>query len=59
MVEVFLNEQFMHQLIEKSNENPLGVMQAAEKIRTMNIQFITLIHRCNQMVKCYIVYGSK
>lgn len=45
--EVSLTEQRKHNLIEKRNENLLGVIKAAEKIRIMKIRLISLINNCN------------
>ena len=46
-VEVSLTEQRKHNLIEKRNENLLGVIEAAERMRLMKFQLSTIITNCD------------
>ena len=46
-VEVSLTEQRKHNLIEKRNENLLGVIKAAERMRLMKFQLSTVINNCD------------
>lgn len=46
-VEVSLTEQRKHNLIEKRNENLLGVIEAAERMRLMKIQLSAVINNCD------------
>lgn len=46
-VEVSLTEQRKHNLIEKRNENLLGVIEAAERMRLMKIHLSTVINNCD------------
>ena len=45
--EVSLTEQRKHNLIEKRNENLLGVIEAAERMRLMKVQLSTIIINCD------------
>ena len=45
--EVSLTEQRKHNLIEKRNQNLLGVIEAAERIRLMKFQLSTAITNCD------------
>ena len=45
--EVSLTEQRKHNLIEKRNENLLGVIEAAERMRLMKIQLSTVMINCD------------
>lgn len=45
--EVSLTEQRKHNLIEKRNENLLGVIKAAERMRLMKIQLSAVINNCD------------
>ena len=45
--EVSLTEQRKHNLIEKRNENLLGVIKAAERMRLMKFQLSTIITNCD------------
>ena len=45
--EVSLTEQRKHNLIEKRNENLLGVIKAAERMRLMKFQLSTVINNCD------------
>ena len=45
--EVSLTEQRKHNLIEKRNENLLGVIEAAERMRLMKFQLSTIITNCD------------
>lgn len=45
--EVSLTEQRKHNLIEKRNENLLGVIESAERIRLMKVQLSTVINNCD------------
>lgn len=45
--EVSLTEQRKHNLIEKRNENLLGVIEAAERMRLMKIQLSAVINNCD------------
>ena len=45
--EVSLAEQRKHNLIEKRNENLLGVIEAAERMRLMKIHLSTVINNCD------------
>lgn len=45
--EVLLAEQRKHNLIEKRNENLLGVIESAERIRLMKVQLSTVINNCD------------
>lgn len=45
--EVSLAEQRKHNLIEKRNENLLGVIESAERIRLMKVQLSTVINNCD------------
>jgi len=45
--EVSLAEQRRHNLIEKRNENLLGIVEAAERMRLMKIQLSTVINNCD------------
>lgn len=46
-VEVSLTEQRKHNLIEERNENLLGVIKAAERMRLMKFQLSTIITNCD------------
>ena len=45
--EVSLTEQRKHNLIEKRNENLLGVIESAERMRLMKIQLSAVINNCD------------
>ena len=45
--EVSLTEQRKHNLIEKRNENLLGVIEAAERMRLMKVQLSAVINNCD------------
>lgn len=45
--EVSLTEQRKHNLIEKRNENLLGVIEAAERMRLMKVQLSTVMINCD------------